>query len=60
MTTPQNQDPRNPDLADVLDTHETPHPDHREHAKASPHQDDDELQQRAQLEREEVDADRKS
>jgi hypothetical protein len=60
MTTPQNEESQKPDLTDVLDTLETPHPDRHEHAKASPHQDDDELAERTQIERNEVEADRRS
>lgn len=54
MTAPRDE----PNLDDVIEPHETPHPDHREHAKAGPHVDDDQLQRRARLERDEVDADR--
>jgi hypothetical protein len=42
----------------VIDPHETPHPDHHEHAKSAPHVDDAELERRTQLERDEVQADR--
>ena len=54
MTAPHDD----PDLNDVIDPHETPHPDHREHAKASPHQDDEQLERRTRLERDEVQTDR--
>ena len=53
MSTPQD-----PNLHDVIEPHETPHPDHREHAKAGHHVDDDELERRTRLEREEVEEDR--
>ncbi|CAA9419163.1 MAG: hypothetical protein AVDCRST_MAG66-2533 [uncultured Pseudonocardia sp.] len=41
-----------------LETTEDAHPDRREHAKASPHIDDDELARRTQHERELVERDR--
>lgn len=49
MTSPQE-----PNLDDGLDTREAPHPDRREHAKIGHRVDDDELERRTQLEREEV------
>jgi hypothetical protein len=49
MTSPQE-----PDLDDVIETQETPHPDHREHAKVGHRVDDDELERRTRLERNEV------
>jgi hypothetical protein len=48
-----------PDLGSVIEPHDTPHPDHRERAKAGPHPDDGELRRRTRLERDEVDADRR-
>lgn len=44
-------EPDRPDLDDVVETHETPHPDRREHAKTPHPVDDDELAARAQQER---------
>jgi hypothetical protein len=43
-----------PTLDDVMDTEEHPRLRHREHAKAAPHPDDDELERRTELERAEV------
>lgn len=54
MTDPQST----PDLDDVIDPHEQARPDHREHAKASPHLDDDELARRTEQERAQVEHDR--
>lgn len=61
MSTPNGTDTPDdgPGLRDVIEPHETPHPDHREHAKASPHVDDDELERRTRHERDEVAADRR-
>lgn len=56
MTTPDDR----PDLDDVLDPHEEARPDHREHAKASPHPDDDALARRTEHERREVERDRRA
>jgi hypothetical protein len=42
------------DLADVMDTLEEARPNRREHAKADPHPDDDELERRTEIERLEV------
>ncbi|HEX3333225.1 MAG TPA: hypothetical protein VHS57_02735 [Acidimicrobiales bacterium] len=39
---------------EVLETHEDAHPDRGEHAKADPHPDEDELERRTNIEREEV------
>jgi hypothetical protein len=39
---------------EVLETHEDAHPHHREHAKADPRPDEDELERRTNIEREEV------
>jgi hypothetical protein len=39
---------------EVMDTEEHPHPNRREHAKADPRPDDDELERRTELERSEV------
>jgi hypothetical protein len=50
--------PETPGTDDVLDTTEQAHPDQREHAKASPHVDDDELARRTRHEREQVERDR--
>ncbi len=46
-----------PNLDDVMETTETPRPDHREHAKMPPRPNDDELAERTELEREEVGSD---
>jgi hypothetical protein len=43
-----------PNLNDVMDTTEEAFPDRREHAKAKPHPDDDELERRTEEEREAV------
>jgi hypothetical protein len=43
-----------PDLDEVMDTREHPHPNRREHAKADPRPDDDELERRTEIERSEV------
>lgn len=43
-----------PNLDDVMDTEEPVLPDHREHAKAAPRPDDDELEERTDIERTEV------
>jgi len=45
-----------PDLNDVMVPSEEVHPDHREHAKASKHLDDDDLERRTEHERAIVDA----
>jgi hypothetical protein len=50
MTTPHDQ----PNLDDVLETHEPVTKDRHEHGKASPRPDDDELEERTEIEREEV------
>jgi hypothetical protein len=39
---------------EVMDTEEHPHPDRREHAKANPRPDEDELERRTDVERSEV------
>ncbi len=39
---------------EVMDTEEHPHRDRREHAKAAPRPDDDELERRTEIERAEV------
>jgi hypothetical protein len=39
---------------EVMDTEEHPHPNRREHAKAEPRPDDDELERRTEIERSEV------
>ncbi|ODU26630.1 MAG: hypothetical protein ABT15_03105 [Pseudonocardia sp. SCN 73-27] len=49
-------EPERPDLDDVVETHETAHPDRREHAKMPHPVDDDELEARVQQEREETGA----
>jgi hypothetical protein len=41
-------------LDDVLETHEDARPHRREHAKADPRPDEDDLEHRANIEREEV------
>lgn len=56
MNAPDND----PNLNDVIEPHETPHPDHREHAKTPAHVDDADLERRTQLERDEVEADRQA
>ncbi|HEY1829614.1 MAG TPA: hypothetical protein VGG38_05145 [Acidimicrobiales bacterium] len=43
-----------PTLDDVMDTFEEARPSHREHAKAPPRLDEDELDRRTDIEREEV------
>jgi hypothetical protein len=43
-----------PDLDEVMDTEEHPHPNRREHAKADPRPDDEELERRTEIERSEV------
>jgi hypothetical protein len=43
-----------PDLDEVMDTREQPHPNRREHAKADPRPDDEELERRSEIERSEV------
>jgi hypothetical protein len=50
MTTPHDD----PNLDDVMETYEEAVPDRREHAKASPHPDDEELERRTDIERREV------
>lgn len=45
-----------PNLDDVLATHESAHPDRRAHAKTPKHVDDAELQRRTQEEREAVES----
>lgn len=45
---------KEPTLDDVLIPTEEAHPDHREHAKTPKHLDDDELQSRAEHERDEL------
>jgi hypothetical protein len=39
---------------EVMETEEHPHPNRREHAKADPRPDDDELERRTEVERAEV------
>ena len=39
---------------EVMDTEEHPHPNRREHAKADPRPDEDELDRRTEIERSEV------
>ena len=39
---------------EVMDTEEDPHPNRREHAKANPRPDEDELERRTEIERSEV------
>jgi hypothetical protein len=43
-----------PNLDDVLEPEEPTHAHRREHAKAAPHPDDDELEAKVEIEREEV------
>ena len=43
-----------PDLDEVMDTREHPHPNRREHAKADPRPDDEELELRTEIERSEI------
>ena len=43
-----------PDLDAVLDTQEHAHPNRREHGKADPRPDDEELERRTEIERSEV------
>lgn len=46
---------REPDpLDEVMETHEEVHPHRREHAKADPHPDEDELDRKTDVERSEV------
>ena len=52
--------PDDADLDDVMVPTEQAHPDHREHAKASKHLDDDELARRTEHERQAVEADRET
>lgn len=52
--------PDDADLDDVMVPTEQAHPDHREHAKASDHPDDDELARRTEHERHVVEADRET
>ncbi|WP_181783786.1 hypothetical protein [Pseudonocardia pini] len=47
---------RDPDLDDVLVPEEQAHPDHREHAKTPHRLDDEELERRAQQERDQLNA----
>jgi hypothetical protein len=47
-----------PDLDDVMDETEHPHPDRHEHAKTPRHLDEDELERRTQHERDEIEHDR--
>jgi hypothetical protein len=42
------------ELREVMDTREHPHPNRREHAKADPSPDDDELERRTEIERSEA------
>lgn len=49
-----NADDDAPDLDEVMDTLEDPRPNRREHAKADPRPDDDELERRTEIERAEV------
>ena len=44
-----------PTLDDVIEPREQPHPDHRAHAKTPKHLNEDELEQRVELEADEVD-----
>jgi hypothetical protein len=46
-----------PDVDDVIDPVEQPHPDHHAHAKTPKHVDDDELQERTELEADQVGGD---
>ena len=39
---------------EVMDTEEDPHPNRRQHGKADPRPDDDELERRVEIERSEV------
>jgi hypothetical protein len=48
------QDRLAPDLDEVMDTKEGARPDRREHAKADPRPDDDDLERRTEIEREDV------
>jgi hypothetical protein len=50
MTEPREPDP----LDDVMETYEDAHPHHREHGKADPRPDQDELDRRTNIERDEV------
>jgi hypothetical protein len=50
MTDPHSE----PNLDDVMDMREHATPNRREHAKASPRPDDAELEERTEIEREEV------
>jgi hypothetical protein len=50
MTMPHDE----PSLDDVLEPEERAVPDHREHGKASPRPDDDELEERTEFERREI------
>jgi hypothetical protein len=50
MTMPHDE----PSLDDVLEPEERAVPDHREHGKASPRPDDDELEVRTEFERREI------
>ena len=43
-----------PDLDEVMDTEEHLYPNRREHAKADPRPDDEELERRTEIERSEV------
>ena len=43
-----------PSLDDVMDTREDARPDRREHAKANPRPDEDDLERRTDIERQEV------
>ena len=43
-----------PDLDEVMETQEGARPDRREHAKATPRPDEDELERRTDIERSEV------
>jgi hypothetical protein len=52
-----DEDPDAPDdigLDEVMDTHEAAEPHRREHAKADPRPDEDDLERRTNVEREEV------
>lgn len=50
MTEPREPDP----IADVMETYEEVHPNRREHGKADPRPDQDELDRRTNVERDEV------
>jgi hypothetical protein len=50
MTEPREPDP----IDDVMETYEDPHPNRREHGKEDPRPDQDELDRRTNIEREEV------